>query len=174
MKIHLNKKIVLRNTDMITGAVIVILSLFLLLYAIPYQISTAFSTTGNGAISQRAFPYIVSIVMLICGLSILKSGYSKYKRLQKHTEDSPKDSAEDSIEILLVSIVVIALGVIATVLLKPLGYLLTSGLTTLALYYICGGRKLHKGVILAAVFAVVTWVFFYVYLKLSIPLGFGY
>ena len=54
---------------------------------------------------------------------------------------------------------------------KPIGYPLANIIMVYVMYWLSGGKSWWKGLVLALAFTIVSVLFFYVYLKLSIPLG---
>jgi phosphatidylglycerophosphate synthase len=127
-----------------------------------------FRSFGSTAyITPKTFPYGVSIVSLICGLEILISGFLAWKK-EKHSQIKASP-----ITLHFVAFLIFALGILFSGALKTIGYPIVNTLSILAMYYISGGKKIWVGVITAVSFSVVSYLFFSVYLKLSIPLGLG-
>ena len=158
----------LSNTDMITGGLIIILSIFLMVYAIPYQIDLGFGSSGS--ISPRTLPYGVAGLMLICGIKILHDGYLEKKRAAIR---ATRGQQEAIVSFYTLALTMGAMGLVLSGLLSIIGYPLTNIILMVAMYYFSGGTKLKSAAILSVLFTIGAWLFFASYLKLSIPLGFG-
>ena len=152
------------NAHIITGSVVVLTSLFLIFYAIPHQIAEGF---GRHMMSPRSFPYFTAYVLLFCGIYVIFDGFRKKKELARYNE-SPQ-----LVDFSLLAIIFTLLGFFFAGFIRTLGYPLCNILIMLVIYYIFGGRKFLVGLATAIAFTVVSWLFFVVYLNLSIPIGFG-
>ncbi len=163
MEAFFKSKIVLRQSkiDIITGSIVVVLSLFMLLIGVPHLILEGYGdNTFN--LSPRTIPRLVSGLMLAFGTIVL------YRAVKKKREN---DRKEKTVEFYTISFAVLALCIFFLLALKPLGYPITNLIMLVGMYYLTGGRKLLHGLTMAFLFTLVSTMFFFVYLKLSIPLG---
>lgn len=154
------------KAHIVTGAIVVLLSLFLIFYAIPYQIAVGLG--ARGVVTPRTLPYYTSFVMLFCGIYVLFDGFRRKRNLAKYQE-SPQ-----FVDFSLLAIIITLIGFFFAGFIREWGYPLSNVLAMLAIYYIFGGRKLWVGLTIGIVFTAFSWLFFVVYLNLSIPLGFGF
>ena len=156
------------KADIGVGLLFIAFSLFMLLYGIKKWASVSFGSVG--IVTDRLFPYIVMIVMLAMSVCILVLGLFDLKQDRKRAAaGQPVAEVEFSIFALLVFL----LGLFVIKFMKLLGYPLTVAIVLLAAYYMLGGRKLWQGLLVSIGFAAVSYLFFAVYLGVSLRLGFG-
>lgn len=161
----LSKKIIVKQEtlDIIAGAIVIAFGVFLLITAIP-KIAIGFAAAGT-ILTPRTFPRIVAIAMIILGSLLIISGVKIKIRNKKANVESK------TVQFYIVSFVIILVCVLFIELLKPLGYPIVSVLTVIGMYFICGGKKWWEGAILALIFTAVSTWFFFIYMRMSIPMG---
>ncbi len=164
MENFLKKKITLTASmaNITGGAAVTTISVFLILYAIPYQITEGYGKAAYG-VTSKTFPYMISIVSLILGLALILSG------LKAHQANRGKE--EPVISFYMISLVVVALIAVFTIFFRTLGYPIVNIILVVGMYFLSGGKKLWKGLVLAVVCTIAFVLFFKVYLRLSIPMG---
>ena len=156
------------HADMGLGIVFAAFSIFMLVYGVKKWASVSFGSVG--IVTDRLFPYIVMIVMLICAVSIFIMG------LMDNLRDKKRKAAGEPVATVSFSIFIIFMAILAFFVikcLKPLGYPLTVTIAMLAVYYMLGGKKLWQGLAVSIGFAALSYLFFAVYLGVSLRLGFG-
>ncbi len=158
----------LSNVDMVAGTAIILLSTFLLAYAVPYDIDLGFGTKSG--ITPRTMPYAVAVGMLLCGVKILYDGYRK-KQLAAMAK-AKKGQEEKTVPFFALSFSIFLMGLVFSGLLNLVGYPVANIALMMFLYYISGGTKLTTALLLGALFSAASVLFFSYYLKLSIPFGF--
>lgn len=109
--------------------------------------------------------------MLICGLKILHDGYLEKKRAAIRAQ---RGKQEELISFYTLSTVIVLIGFIFSGLMNTIGYPITNFILMVTLYYFSGGTKWKSALLLGVLFTIAAWLFFASYLKLSIPLGFGF
>ena len=162
----LKKKITVKKEtlDIIVGSIVVALGAFLLIIGIPNYIGIGFATAGT-ILTPRTFPRIIAILMVILGGLVILSGIREKHRIKKENAKSK------TVQFYAVSFIIMLLCVFFIECLKPLGYPIVSMLTVAAMYYISGGKKWWEALITAVGFTAVTTWFFFIYMKMSIPMG---
>ncbi|MBR4165098.1 MAG: tripartite tricarboxylate transporter TctB family protein [Lachnospiraceae bacterium] len=158
----LNRKLVLRQSlvDIILGGFICLLNLFLATIGTSRYIQEGY---GNKyGVTPQTFPRAVFIAATVLGLLVVLKGV---RELIKKKEDEP------TVQFHLVSLAIFVDMLLFVVLLRPLGYPIANMLMMIAMYWLSGGKKWWKAVVLALAFTVVSILFFHTYLKLSIPMG---
>ena len=157
----LNRQIEVRQSvaDMIFGAVIIVLNLFLLFIGTSKYITSLSNTYG---ISSRTFPRVVFIAAIFLGVFLVLEGYSKSKR---------KDSNEKMVTFHLISFAILADIIFFVFTIQPLGYPISNFIMLVIMYWLSGGKSWLKCLIMSVAFTVCSVLFFYTYLKLSIPMG---
>ncbi len=153
---------------MVAGAAIIALSIFLLTYAVPYEIDLGFGTKSG--ISPRTLPYAVAIGMLLCGLKILHDGHRKKKLAALARAGTGRE--EKAVSFFALSFSIFLMGLVFSGLLNLVGYPVANIALMMFLYFISGGTSLKTAFALGGLFTLVSVLFFSHYLKLSIPFGF--
>lgn len=154
--------------DIGLGLVALAFSAFMLFYGIKKYASVSFGSVG--IVTDRLFPYIIMTIVAILGVCITISGLFDLKH-DKALKAAGKPVAESEFSIFIIFMTI--LGIFVVNALKPLGYPLTVSLAMLAIYYMLGGRKILHGLAVSVGFAVLSYLFFAVYLGVSLRLGFG-
>ncbi|MBQ5954284.1 MAG: tripartite tricarboxylate transporter TctB family protein [Lachnospiraceae bacterium] len=162
----LSKKITVKmeTLDIIAGAIVIAIGAFLLTIGIPKFIGIGFATAGT-ILTPRTFPRIVAVLMILLGVLLIASGLKTKAKNKKENIESK------TVRFYVVSFVIMLVCVLFIELLKPLGYPIVSILTAVAMYFICGGKKWWESVVLAVLFTAVSTWFFFIYMKMSIPMG---
>ncbi len=157
----LNRHIEVRQSvaDMIFGAVVIVLNLFLLFIGTSKYITSLSNTYG---ISSRTFPRVVFIAAIFLGVFLVLEGYSESKR---------KDSNEKMVTFHLISFAILADIIFFVFTIQPLGYPISNFIMLVIMYWLSGGKSWLKCLIMSVAFTVCSVLFFYTYLKLSIPMG---
>ena len=157
----LDKQVVISQSlaDMIFGATVLALNLFLKFVGVNRYIADYGATFG---IDARTIPNAVFIVAGILGVLLVFEGYSKYRK---------KDAEEKTVSFHLISFAILADMLFFVIAIKPLGYPIANFVMMIIMYWLSGGKSWIKGMIVAAIFTVCSVLFFYTYLKLSIPMG---
>lgn len=151
---------------MICGLVMMAFSAVMILYLIPRWCSA-----GSGLSSikwnSQTLPYVVSVINLLLGVLISIRFGIRYSKARK----SPEQNAEDKqVSFRLIALAVIAIGFLYVGFFKTIGYIPTTLVFMIILYFLFGGRKWVEAIILSVIFTTVCVAFFYFYLKLSMPL----
>lgn len=158
----LDRRIVLRQSvaDILLGALVILLNLFLILVGTQLYISEGY---GNSyGITPRTFPRLVFGVAVLLGAILVVRGVIAARR---------RDGQEKTVSFYLMSAAIFLNIIIFVVIMKPIGYPLANIIMVYVMYWLSGGKSWWKGLVLALAFTIVSVLFFYVYLKLSIPLG---
>ncbi len=162
----LKKKITVKKEtlDIIVGSIVIAIGAFLLIIGIPKFIGIGFATAGT-ILTPRTFPRIIATFMVILGGLVVLSGIREKQRNKKENTESK------TVQFYAVSFVIMLLCVFFIECLKPLGYPIVSIVTVVAMFYISGGKKLWEALLTAVLFTAVTTWFFFIYMKMSIPMG---
>lgn len=163
------KTVLLGNANLIAGAFFVLLGLSLILYAVPEHIALGFGSKRFALVGPRTLPYGVAVVMLLCGLKTMHTGYREKKLHALLNKEHGKTVSFHGI-----AFVVIVIGLLFTASMPYIGYPAANILTVGALYYLSGGKRITTGVFVSVLFTTVSVLFFSVYLKISIPMGWGF
>ena len=158
----LNKNIKLRQStaDIVFGGIVIALNLFLLTVGVNKYISEGY---GNSfGITSRTFP------RFIFGGAILLGAVLALEALRRRKKRDPN---EKIVEFHLIHLAILATIILFVFTIKPLGYPIANLIMMILMYWLSGGKSWVKCLILAVVFTVCSVLFFYTYLKLSIPMG---
>lgn len=157
----LDKQIIIPQSlaDMIFGAAVLALNLFLKFVGVNKYIADYGATFG---IDARTLPSAVFLVAGLLGILLIIEGYGKYKK---------KDQDENKVSFHLISLAILLDMAIFVFTIKPLGYPIANFIMMIIMYWLSGGKSWLKGIIMSVIFTVVSVLFFYTYLKLSIPMG---
>lgn len=145
--------------DMAAGAVVMAVSLFLLLVGIPHFIEEGYGNTYG--LSPKTFPIGISCAALVLGVILFYQGWQRHKSRDE----------EEYIEFYLISAAVLADILFFVLTIKSLGYPLANMVMMFVMYYLSGGSKWQKAVVMSVAFTACSVLFFYYYLKLSVPMG---
>lgn len=157
----LNKQVTVRQSlaDIIFGAAVLALNLFLKFVGVNKYIADYGATFG---IDARTFPNVIFIAASILGVLLIVEGVGTYR---KKTEN------EKTVSFHLISIAILLDMAIFVFTLKPLGYPIANFIMMIIMYWLSGGKSWIKCLIMSLIFTVCSVLFFYTYLKLSIPMG---
>lgn len=158
----LNKKITLRasQADLIFGAVVVVLNAWLFFVGVPKFIELG---VGNKyGTTPQTLPKAIFLAAMILGVLLIVESWGTFK---KKAED------EKTVSFHLISLCILADLALFVFTLKPLGYPIANVIMIYIMYWLSGGKKWWKGLVLALIFTTVCVLFFFYYLKLSIPMG---
>jgi len=156
------------HVDLVVGAFFALASAYMLFYGIKKYASVSFGSVG--IVTDRFFPYIVFSVALALSVGIFVLGWFDNIRNKKLAETGGH-IATTEFSILVVMMVI--LGVFVCYSFKTLGYPLTTIVSMISIYYMLGGKKLWQALVLSCGFALLSYLFFAVYLGVSLRLGFG-
>jgi putative tricarboxylic transport membrane protein len=120
--------------------------------------------TGD-EIGPRAFPFMISAVVICCGLALVL----KELKSRNRKPFSWGFTSEQAIWIRI--LVTIAAGIIYGLVLDWLGYVIATFFFMIVVASIINTRKHLQNTIIAAAFSIITFVAFAVILKLSLPRG---
>ena len=152
------------NLDIAVGLASMLVGLFLLLVGIPRFISLGLSVV-TGVLTPQSFPKLVSILFIVLGAVVLVTALVGKKEAAKQNREA------EQVEFYMISAAVVLLILFFALTIKILGYPITNAIMMLGMFYLSGGKKLWKGIVMAVIFTAVSTWFFAVYLKLSIPMG---
>lgn len=140
------------------GMILSIFSLILYFLIIPTQISNV----ENVLVSPQSFPKALAIVLLILSLCLFASGIKKNKK---------DDQKIYSISFSEIKLVLITLGIVAAYILvvKYLGYLITTIIALGILMFIYGQRKRKTILIVSIMVPILIEVFFTKLMKIHLP-----
>lgn len=116
-------------------------------------------------VGPRAFPYLVSFVVICCGLALVV----KDMRSAKRTPFSWRFAADRAIWLKILA--TMAAGIIYGLILDDLGYLIATFLFMIVVSELINVGRHMQNLVIAVVFSVVTFVSFALILKLSLPRG---
>lgn len=158
----LDKDLVVRQStaDLGFGIGVLILDLFFLLVGTNLYISEGYTTSYG--ITARTFPRLVFIMGVVLGAILIVQSLGKRK---KH------DPNEGVVTFHLINWAIFADLVLFVVLIMPLGYPIANIIMMVIMYWLSGGKSWVKGIVMAVLFTIISVLFFYTYLKLSIPMG---
>lgn len=157
----LNKQVTVRQSlaDIIFGAAVLALNLFLKFVGVNKYIADYGATFG---IDARTFPNVIFITASILGILLIVEGLGTYRK---------KDEDEKMVSFHLISVAILLDMAIFVFTLKPLGYPIANFIMMIIMYWLSGGKSWIKCLIMSLIFTVCSVLFFYTYLKLSIPMG---
>lgn len=159
---YLNKEVKIRASlgDLIFGIATIVLNVFLRFVGVEKYIDEGYGNTFG--VSPRTFPRYVFIAGIVLGCILVFQAYKKYKK---------NDSTEKEVSFNLISLAILVNVILFVILIKPLGYPIANLILMIIMYWLSGGKSWKKCIILAIVFTVCSVLFFYTYLRLSIPMG---
>ena len=162
------KALRLSNMDMITGASVILIGIFLLCYAIPAEIPLGFASKSG--MSPKTLPFGVAVLMVICGLKVLYDGYRQKKNHDKAAAERGIPT-EKMVSFYTIFLVICIMGFIGTALIHLLGYPIVNIALMMAMYYLSGGKSVWAALALGVVFTICSVLLFSYCLQLSIPFG---
>ncbi len=117
-------------------------------------------------IGPRAFPFIVSAGMVIVGLilALKREELTEKNRAVIFNLATEKELMRD------IAYTCVA-GIIFGLILEPIGYLISTFLFMTAMLFITYGRRIIFNISIGLLFAVTTYVVFFVLLEVSLPRG---
>lgn len=157
----------MRKSDMMTGLIFAILSLWLLIYAIPRHIDGG---TGEYGMSSAMLPKIMALSMLV--LSVVQIGVNLVPKKNTLTSGKKDKAAEPdwpSHGIFWLKLAVFLAGYLG--LLKLLGFIPASVIFLALLQYLVGQRKYFILWILAIVVPLVLYITFRHGMGIMLPTG---
>ena len=158
----LDKKISLRESmvDIIAGAVVFLLNLWLATIGVSKYISEGY---GNKyAVTPKTFPQVVFIAAMALSVLVLIKGVTQFRK---------KKENEKIIEFRLISLAILLDMTFFVLTMQPLGYPIANMIMIIVMYWLSGGKSWIKAILTAVLFTTASILFFFYYLKLSVPMG---
>ena len=158
----LDKKITLRASvvDIISGGVIFLLNLLLLTVGVEKYISEGY---GNKyAVTPRTFPRAIFIAAMALAILVIIKGVAEFRK---------KKENEKTVTFRLISVAILLDMAFFVFTMQPLGYPIANMIMMIIMYWLSGGKSWIKAVLTALLFTTASILFFYYYLKLSVPMG---
>lgn len=164
------KRLVIKKSysDLGLGILVALLSLYMLFIGNYKFIKVGFGAVGK--VDDRLFPTIIMVVALICACAIIVLAIGDIKRDKKLVAAGKQPQ---TVEFSIMVLFLFAVGFFFYLTMKKIGYPLCNFICVYAAYYMHGGRKIWKGVLLAGIFTLICYLFFGVYLGVNLPLGFS-
>ncbi len=116
-------------------------------------------------VGPRAFPYLVSAVVILCGLGLIVQD----RRNAKRVPFSWGFAADRAIWLKILA--TMAAGIVYGLVLDDLGYLIATFLFMIVVSELINVGRHVQNLVIAVVFSVVTFISFALILKLSLPRG---
>ena len=142
------------------GVAVVVLNLFLMLVGVRKYISPG--TNATLGISARTFPSFVFIAAIGLGILLILQGFG---------QKAKNDPGEKIVSFHLISLAILLTIIVFVFTIKPLGYPIANFIMMIIMYWLSGGKSWIKCLVLSIIFTICSVLFFYTYLKLSIPMG---
>jgi putative tricarboxylic transport membrane protein len=117
-------------------------------------------------IGPKAFPYIIATGMIIVGLILSL----KQEQLTEKNRAVIFDLKTEKGLMIDIGYTCLA-GIIFGLILEPVGYLISTFLFMTAMMFITNGRRIVYNISIGLLFAVTTYVLFFVLLEVSLPRG---
>ena len=148
----------LRPANIAVGCFLALLGLFILYAASMIRVGV------ERALSPRTFPFAIGFLILFCGIGLaIKSWRFRGEDPKIHWPD------REGLKINLVSLILLALYI---VLMKPLGFPLSTFLyVTCSIWYL-KPAKWVTAIVIGLIFGIISYYVFIHLLKLSFPVGF--
>ena len=146
--------------DIILGVGVMLVNFFMLVVGVGKYITEGYGNTYG--ITPCTFPRVIFGVAILLGAILVIRGLAAARR---HNEN------EERIDFYLMSLAIFVVIVFFVFAMKPLGYPVANLIMMYAMYWLSGGKSWWKGLVLAVLFTVASILFFYIYLKLPIPMG---
>jgi len=148
----------LRPADIAVGCFLALLGLFILYAASMIRVGV------ERALSPRTFPSVIGFLILFCGIGLaVKSWRFRGEDPKIHWPD------REGLKINLVSLILLALYI---VLMKPLGFPLSTFLYVTCSIWFLKPAKWVTAIVIGLIFGFISYYVFIHLLKLSFPLGF--
>ena len=158
----LDKKISLRESlvDIIAGAFVFLLNLWLATVGVSKYINEGY---GNKyAVTPKTFPQVVFIAAMALSVLVLIKGVTQFRK---------KKENEKIIEFRLISLAILLDMTFFVLTMQPLGYPIANMIMIIVMYWLSGGKSWIKAILTAVLFTTASILFFFYYLKLSVPMG---
>ncbi|WP_263770187.1 tripartite tricarboxylate transporter TctB family protein [Propionivibrio soli] len=117
-------------------------------------------------IGPRAFPYIISVLMIIVGLALVL----KREKLTEKNKAVIFKLPEEKELVRDIAYTCVA-GVVFGLILEPVGYLISTLMFMTALMFITNGRRILYNLSIGLVFSLTTYGLFFGLLDVSLPRG---
>ena len=117
-------------------------------------------------IGPRAFPYIIATGMIIVGLLLAL----KREPLTAKNRAVIFDLSTEKELMINIGYTCVA-GIVFGLILEPVGYLISTFLFMTAMMFITNGRRILYNLSIGLLFAVTTYVLFFILLEVSLPRG---
>lgn len=150
------------TTNFITGILSIALGLF---YTITAMLLP--KMTLGDKLGPKVFPYVVGTIAIITGIALLLQDRNPAKKSKKAEFGFVKYKSV-WIRIALISIAGIVFGLI----IDSVGYMLSTAAFMFVVSILINKKRYVQNLIIAVLFAVITYFVFAVALKLSLPRGF--
>ena len=141
----------------------------------------SFQEVRNTYVQPAAFSKIMTVGMIIFAVALIIQSVWALIRMDKAAPDSALmegylPEKAPSLDILhdkglQGAVLVMILGIIYTLLFKPLGYVLDSFFLSMAIMYMIGKRKPVQMILISFLVPLAMFVIFYQVLKVNIPMG---
>ena len=158
----LDRKIVLRASlvDMVLGGFIFALNLFLATIGTSKFIEEGYGTKYG--ISPRTFPRAIFIAACVLSILMIIRGFTEFRK---------KKENEKTVQFHLISLAIFLDMVLFVFTLIPLGYPVANFIMMSIMYWLSGGKKWWKCILVAVLFTTASWLFFHTSLKIQLPAG---
>lgn len=157
------------HADIVLSLLFILASLYMLLFGIEKFTKIGFGAVGK--VDDRLFPTILMWAALICSIAILLFALFENAKDKKLIQASGTPATT---EFSICAILVTLIGLFFYLTMKTIGYPLSSVISICAVYYLLGGRKILTALLTSGIFTLVCYLFFAVYLGVSLPIGFGF
>lgn len=144
-----------------------IVGLSMLAFGLFYLIMTMQIPRKGKLIDATFFPYILSTIMLIVGLLQTVRGAASAKRYDAASYEEPKAGQKGDMKTVLITV---GLILVYVVLLKPLGFIISSSLYLFAQILVLVPVRIKKNYLLYALVAVITSAIIYVSFRFGLDL----
>ncbi|ETA81568.1 tripartite tricarboxylate transporter TctB family protein [Youngiibacter fragilis] len=144
-----------------------IVGLSMLAFGLFYLIMTMQIPRKGKLIDATFFPYILSTIMLIVGLLQTVRGAASAKRFDAASYEEPKAGQKGDMKTVLITV---GLILVYVVLLKPLGFIISSSLYLFAQILVLVPVRIKKNYLLYALVAVITSAIIYVSFRFGLDL----
>ncbi len=150
------------TTNVLTGIISIVLGLF-------YTISAMLlpRMTLGDKLGPKVFPYVVGFVAVIAGIALIVQDRNPTKKSKKAEFGFVKYKSV-WIRIALISVA----GIIFGLIIDSVGYMLSTAAFMFVVSILINKKRYIQNLIIAVLFAVITYFVFAVALKLSLPRGF--
>lgn len=148
--------------DMISGLISLILGVGYLLYTFLLP-----RITISDPVGPYLFPEIIGIGAVICGIILIYADLKKKDKIKVSLNEILGNK-----DVIYRIIFTTVAGIIYGFILDPIGYLISTAVFMLLVMSIINGiNRIIENIGISVVFSVVTYLFFGIFLKLSIPRG---